>query len=210
MYDLPSRVPRCFHLTFAGGARSILEAGLRPPSWLVRRATNLTDEDKEHLLTAPRPETVTLELPSGAQVQLRDQRPLLRDSAGLAARLRSDTTMVGYLVSLNDRVFLFPSLADAERLASSYAGYPQDLLVLDTRIIVEDVGVFIELSRHNTGAMNFDPSQRYKSRADWRSLAVYGDGRPREITVRSPGLEPETVSRAIIELREGFVPSVPS
>ncbi len=114
-----ARSPRLLHLTVAAARSAITTRGLRPTTWLVERAADLDEAQREELLTEPRRESVWIDV-QGHRTRLRDQQPL---GSGWTSRLLEDEDPADYLRALNDQVFLFPSsAAGLARLKAKYVG----------------------------------------------------------------------------------------
>lgn len=197
-----TRSPRLVHLTVANALPIIADLGLRPAAWLVANADGLSDEQREHLLTVPRQDSVWIRV-RGHQVRLRDQKPL-----GLewTSRLIEVEDPADYLRTLNSHTFLFPSsAAGLERLMNKYVE-DRLLLELDTGAVLGDpiIAARARLVDHNPGAMSFDPRVRHLTRTKWRTIEEWDDAHPGgkqpfEVMIRD-GLSPLELEEVLVDV----------
>jgi len=109
--DLIARHPRLFHVAHPDAWPSIVEHGLLSTSALLDRY-RVTGPEREAIEARPRRTDVTLMAEGLPPALIRDQRPLLplRD-----ADLDDGLTVADWCRTLNRRVYLFTSEADAIR-----------------------------------------------------------------------------------------------
>jgi hypothetical protein len=142
--------PELAHVTFQGGSQSIRRRGLQSVAALAAASTS-TDEDTHRLLSSYRPDVLPLPFPEGEIVVLRDQ---LRRRRNIEASLH-DMTEVEWLGVLNERVFLFPSRHKrVSELVDAYTakGHAQEVMYLDTALLLQDHENVVEVATVNTGA----------------------------------------------------------
>ena len=147
---LAADFPRLYHVAEAGSWESIERNGLLSTSALLD-LFEVSGEQRQQLESEHRPESVTLHHPLHGTVVIRDQKPL--NMARLEGCLSGMTT-TQWLRELNRRVFFWPSADRLARLlgAHAYRDRAQDVLVIDTRPLVESYRRQMTLAPINTGA----------------------------------------------------------
>jgi hypothetical protein len=157
--ELVNVYPQLYHMATSGAWPSIQKHGLRTTCDLVE-TSGLPIADQDALLRVRRPKSTVIDHPEYGKITIRDQAPLREDN--LAACL-SDMTVVEWLQTLNDRVFfwLHPDRLSKLLNARLYRGREHDVLVVDTRSLVETYYDRIRLSPVNSGATIFpNPATR--------------------------------------------------
>jgi hypothetical protein len=147
---LAADFPRLYHVAEAGSWESIERNGLLSTSALLD-LFEVSGETRQRLEEQHRPEAVELRHPLHGTAVIRDQKPL--NMARLEGCL-TGMTSTEWLRELNRRVFLWPSAERLDRLlgAKAYRERAHDVLVIDTRPLVERYRRQITLAPINTGA----------------------------------------------------------
>lgn len=145
--ELVARHPRLYHMAEAGSWPSIRDRGLLTTAQLVER---YPPEEAERAAILDRPRRTSHDL-DGGRVVVRDQKPL--------NERRLDELVVGvevaeWLHELNTRVFFWVDEAKLLGLLSArlYRDRAHDVLVLDTRTLLDRHADRVRLTTMNTGA----------------------------------------------------------
>lgn len=154
--------PKLYHLTFASNLESIREHGLMSAAALADRY-GFTPEEREACIARRR--LCNQELHG---ITLRDQHA--------AQESKMKTCLVGvsipdWLALLNSRVFFFVELKKAQRMADTYAAYPNLLLEVDTKALLERHAKASFVCRFNSGSFLFKPTPR--GRASYIPMADF-------------------------------------
>lgn len=162
--------PRLFHMATIGAWPSIQQHGLRTTRHLVE-TSGLPAADQAALLHARRPTSTVVNHPRYGEVTIRDQAPLREDN--LVASL-TDMTVAEWLQTLNERVFfwLHPDRLHKLLNARLYRHREHDVLVVNTRSLVETHLDRIQLSPINSGATIF-PSRVTRGSTTFQPIDQY-------------------------------------
>lgn len=147
---LSADFPRLYHVAEAGSWESIERHGLLSTTALLD-LFEISGEKRRILEEAHRPKSVSIEHERYGAAVIRDQGPL--NMARLEGCLTGMTT-IEWLRELNRRVFFWPSEKRLDGLlaAQAYRDRSHDVLVVDTRRLVERYRRQIALAPINTGA----------------------------------------------------------
>lgn len=147
---LAADFPRLYHVAEAGSWKSIERHGLLSTSALLD-LFEVSGDARQQLEEKHRPGSVEVHHPLHGTAVIRDQKPL--NMARLEGCL-TGMTATEWLRELNRRVFLWPSAERLDRLlgAKAYRDRAHDVLVIDTRPLVERYRRQIALAPINTGA----------------------------------------------------------
>jgi hypothetical protein len=106
---------------------------------------------EDSALIEQRPHSITAEHPILGRVTIRDQAPLRRQ---FLAGCLTDMSITQWLGTLNDRVFfwLHPVKLDKLLGATRYRKSEQDVLVIDTKSLLDAHDAWVRLSPINSGA----------------------------------------------------------
>ena len=170
--------PRLYHLTTPGAWDRIRSHGLLPASELVARSDLPTDE-KDRLVSQPRPGSVELTIPGMGDALIYDNLPMTE--AALARCLDDGLTPADWLRMINDRVFFWPTKSGLRSLRESKLNRSRDrvTLVVDTLALAERYLDRLELTPINSGSTIRQPARRGLatfapvadySHAQWRRL----------------------------------------
>jgi hypothetical protein len=161
--------PKLFHMAEPGSWGSIAERGLLTTAALVD-LFEVGPELSAGLLERRRPTKVALDHPRHGRVVIRDQKPL---STSKLERCLTDMSVVEWLASLNNRVFLWLQPQRLSRLlnARAYRNEEHDVLVVDTRRLLDLHLSDVRLSRINSGSTAYNAVPRGTD--TFRSLADY-------------------------------------
>ncbi|MCY4151346.1 MAG: hypothetical protein OXE94_03810 [Aestuariivita sp.] len=148
--QLAESYPRLFHMAWQGSWENIRKYGLLSTQALVE-LYKLSPEQGGLLLQNHRPEWVEISCAGLGTATVRDQKPM--SDKGVCTALGVNDPRPWYEL-LNSMVFFWPT---KERLrtmmsAKAYIGMKHDLLVVDTKKLVDRHCDNIRLSRMNSGA----------------------------------------------------------
>lgn len=145
--------PRLYHMATAGSWPSIQQNGLWTTEQIATSA-GLDEVQIDSLLRVRRPHSVHLDHPTLGPMTVRDQIPL---RLALLERSLTDLTVEEWLETLNNRVFFWLHESRLVRLlgAQHYRREEHDVLVLDTRSLIDAYGDRVRLAPMNTGATLF-------------------------------------------------------
>jgi hypothetical protein len=145
--------PRLYHMATAGSWPSIETNGLWTTEQIATTA-GLDDEQVNQLLRERRVRSVQINHPTLGPMTVRDQLPL---RLALLERSLTDLTVEQWLETLNNRVFFWLHESRLERLLSAqqYRNEEHDVLVVDTRSLVEAYRDRVRLAPMNTGSTLF-------------------------------------------------------
>ena len=122
-------------------------------------------------------------------VVLRDQGPLF-SRKDFTPLLTSGMTVADWIGLLNRRIYLFAAGRERDILTKKYAARhgSQEVITIDSDLLLEVAGSRIELADQNTGAIAH-VSRPYKDWNTFMSVGQFPDKRPKEVTVVD-GLSP--------------------
>jgi hypothetical protein len=146
--ELIAQHPLLFHAAAADSWPSITRHGLLSTSKLLD-LFEVNGAEREALERAHRPESVPLHHPLHGDALVRDQRPL---NMRLLEQSLTDMTTVEWLALLNERVFFWPTVNRLKRMLGAYGSREHDVLVVDTRRLIDRHRHRITLSHVNSGA----------------------------------------------------------
>ncbi|KRC08544.1 hypothetical protein ASE11_22500 [Hydrogenophaga sp. Root209] len=163
------RYPTLHHMAEVGTWQSIKERGLLSTSAALDHF-KINGRQRIDLEATHRPEKVAIG-PAGAQIVLRDQKPMPRER--IAKALVGGTTPEQWYKFLNGKVFMW---AEEERLmrllgARMYRALEHDVLTIDTAALVGSYKDQISLCRMNSG--NTLPYWHERGLADFTSIEAY-------------------------------------
>jgi len=169
------------HIGPAGVWEHISKTGFRTAEQLILDA-DLTDEEREHLLSTPRRETVRLRV-HGEDVTLRDQSALFaRKDPKAAADGGPDISDRIHL--LNQRVYFFADETPMQKFLDKAvaADGPQDVIWLSPFKVIQLEELRLELASQNAGAIA-RRSGAQKTAEAFVPLFRFPDRKPTELTV---------------------------
>ena len=149
--------PVLYHMADARNWDNIKRHGLLSTSALLDRC-GVSGDVRATLLASHRPATVPLESERGT-VFVRDQHPL--DPSALAGCL-DDMSPEAWYLTLNGRVFFWPTRDRLERMLGAYRREEQAVFEVDTRALLERYAEEVELSHINSGyaSTRYPPARR--------------------------------------------------
>ena len=166
--DLWRTYPLLYHMAWDGSWPSIREYGLLSTAELLREYGKSDNEIRE-LTQKRRPHWVTIETPGRPRAVIRDQKPLtdgglrkaLKDGMPKETRDEPPEPWQWY-EKINSMVFFWPTRNRLRTLmtAAAYDGLCHDVLIVDTKKLVELVGDKIRLSHINSGSTRPFPHPR--------------------------------------------------
>ncbi len=169
------------HVGPAGVWEQIEAHGFRTAQQLISEA-ELSDEERQVLLSTPRKESVRLRV-HGRDVILRDQGPLFARK-DLKSVLDTGMDVSDWMHLLNERVYFFTDQTSMKKLLDKYleSDGPQDVVWLSPLKVVQTEGIRLELSSQNTGAIA-RRSGPQKTPKTFVPLFQFPDRRPAELTM---------------------------
>lgn len=167
--SLIARYPTLYHMAERDSWPSIKATGLLSTTAVLDRF-NITGQQRYALEEEHRPEKVAVG-PPGAQIVLRDQKPM--PPSRLEEALIDGTTPRQWYKFLNGRVFMW---AKEERLlgllgARHYRNLEHDVLTIDTRSLMANYHDRVWLCRMNSG--NTLPVPHRREMNDFKRIADY-------------------------------------
>jgi hypothetical protein len=154
--DLVAQHPLLFHAAAADSWPSIRSHGLLSTSRLLD-LFEVNGAQRKAIELEHRPESVPLRHPVHGRALVRDQRPL---NLRMLADSLTDMTTTEWLALLNARVFFWPTLTRLKRMLAAYGALEHDVLVVDTRRLIERHRHRITLSHINSGATRSGDTER--------------------------------------------------
>ena len=181
VFGLARRRPLLWHATAFGGAETICEFGLWSTSALLDRTG--VSGDRRSILESRRRDAAESIGDGTSQAVLRDQRPLFR-RGGLSPYLHG-VDEPGWFTLLNARVFFFARKSDCMGFVEAYAASGQDVLELDTALLLAVPSIQIEVTVVNSGALprSRGPCRGPSTFLPLSELPEADAGRIREVTV---------------------------
>ena len=151
--ELVHNYPVLHHMAEPGSWPAIAEIGLLSTQQLVAEC-DVPTEEAARILHTRRRTSVRLHHPRVGPLTLRDQNPLREHHLTTAL---TDMTVEQWLDVLNDRVFfwLHPARLDGLLSARLYRDRSHDVLVLNTRELLDRYGDRVRITAMNTGATLF-------------------------------------------------------
>ncbi len=146
--ELLEHYPTLFHMASAGSWSTISTHGLWTTQQIV---TTSGGAFKDDALTERRPHSITAEHPTLGRLTIRDQAPLrLQFLEGCL----TDMSVRQWLDTLNNRVFFWLHPDKLHKLLSArlYRSSEQDVLVIDTKSLLDAHEARVRLSPVNSGA----------------------------------------------------------
>ena len=149
--DLSANYPVLYHIVWGGSWPSIRENGLLSSKALLR-LYGKSDSEIAGLTQSRRPHRVEIECSGRPRAVLRDQKPLT--DAGLRSALSGSAEPWQWYDRINCMVFFWPTKERLKTMisASVYERVDHDVLVIDTKKLVDLEAPNIRLSRMNSGS----------------------------------------------------------
>jgi len=168
------------HVGPAGVWDQIAVHGSRTAEQLILQA-DLSDEERQRLLSTPRQESVRLRV-DGEDVVLRDQAALF--GKDLTTILEAGTDISDWIHLLNRRVYFFTDQTAMQKLLEKYVENDgaQDVIWLSPLKVLELEGLRLELSSQNTGSIARRRGPQ-KPADTFVPLFRFPDKRPAEVTM---------------------------
>lgn len=168
------------HVGAAGVWDQISKTGFQTAEQLILEA-DLSDEERQGLLSTPRPESVRLRV-RGEDVTLRDQAPFFARK-DLKSALESGTDVGDWVRLLNQRVYFFTDQAPMQKFLDKYVQLDgaQDVVWLSPLRLVQTEGLRIELASQSAGAIA-RRSGSDKTAETFVPLFRFPDRKPAEMT----------------------------
>lgn len=210
--DLWHYYPVLYHIARGGSWPSIEQHGLLSSKMLLR-SYGKSDGEIAMLTRARRPHWVAVDCPGRPQAMLRDQKPLT--DGGLRRALRGTVEPWQWYELINSMVFFWPTKARLKTMisAAAYKGVTHDVLVVNTRALVELEEPKIRLSRMNSGCTRpfphprglnlFKPFQEYPFEARRKT-----QGRQRAVAEVCVLDRVERIREAVRDVKSGFAHEV--
>ena len=139
--------PRLYHLAWEGSWKNINQYGLLPTQELLK-LYQIDERKTRKLVSEHRPHWVPIEREGLCRAVLRDQKPM--SDAGLRAAGIPEPNK--WYSVLNSMVFFWATKERLESMMNAYQGMRHDLIIVNTRRLVEDKSDAIRLSHMNSGS----------------------------------------------------------
>ena len=168
------------HIAPAGVWEQISKTGFRTAEQLILDA-DLTDEERQRLLSTPRREAVQLRV-QGEDVTLKDQGPLFARK-DLKSALDSGLDVSDWIHLLNQRVYFFVDETPMKKYLDKYVEVAgaQDVIWLSPFKLIQLEGVQLELASQNTAAIARKTGSQ-KTSETFVPLFRFPDRKPAEVT----------------------------
>lgn len=182
--------PRLYHMANHEAWPSIKKHGLLCTSALLN-LFEITGNLREQLEAMHRPRSVTITHPIHGRAVVRDQKPMSDD--GLKRCVTGASPRDWYLI-LNSKVFFWPTEERLQTLrnAVEYRNYPQCIITVDTRKLIEIYPQKILLCPMNSGATK--PMPHPRSPDIFQPIDTY----PYEVLRRKRGQAKKTVAEVAV------------
>jgi hypothetical protein len=169
------------HVGPIGVWEKVTEHGFRTAEQLILEA-DLTEEERQTLLTTPRRESVRLSV-RGEPVSLRDQGQLFARK-DLKSILGEGPEASDWIHLLNQRVYFFTDETSMRKFLDKYLSIDgaQDVIWLSPLKLVEVAGLRLELTSQNTAAIARQ-SGTQKTTDAFAPLWRFTDRKPTEATM---------------------------
>jgi hypothetical protein len=169
------------HVGPAGVWDQIANHGFRTAEQLIVEA-DLSDEEREQLLSMPRREPVHLRV-NGEDVTLRDQESFFARKE-LTTNADGESAVSEWIHLLNERVYFFTDQTPMQKYLEKYVQRDgaQDVIWLSPLKVLGVEGVRLELATQNTGAIA-RRSATQKTADTFVPLFRFPDRRPAEVTM---------------------------
>lgn len=196
--ELVQRYPQVFHMADAGAWPGIKAHGLLSTEALLD-LYGVSGDERERLLAAIRPESVTLSDPVLGPAVVRDNKPL--NEKKLAVCLE-DLDVPSFLRLLNGRVFFWLTPKRLEDLlgARAYRDRSHLVLTVDTAALVQRHQSSISLSPINSGSTAYDAKARGST--TFKSIEDYPYDERRRIRGPSGAIAELTVSHSVPDIAD--------
>ena len=157
--DLWYHYPKLYHIAWGGSWESIEEHGLLSTKALLQ-LYGKNDEEVSVITRARRSHWVKIDCPGRPRAVLRDQKPMTDE--GLRRALPDSVELWRWYELINSMVFFWPTKKRLEKMISApaYKEVKHDVLVVDTRLLVEMEEPNIRLSCMNSGSTKPMPHPR--------------------------------------------------
>jgi hypothetical protein len=165
--ELIAQHPLLFHAAAADSWPSIRRHGLLSTSKLLD-LFEVDGPERDALELEHRPQSVPLHHPAHGQALVRHQRPL---NMTLLERSLTDMTIPEWLALINARVFFWTTHNRLKRMLAAYGALEHDVLVVDTRRLIERHRHRITLSHVSSGATRSGDAPR--GSATFRPIVSY-------------------------------------
>ena len=149
--DIWQQYPVLYHIAWGGSWPSIEKYGLLSTKVLLQQYGK-SDEEIAKLTKARRADWVEIDCPGRPRAVLRDQKPMTDE--GLRRALPESVEPWEWYELINSMVFFWPTKKRLKTMisAAAYQSVTHDVLVVDTRTLVQLEEPKIRLSRMNSGS----------------------------------------------------------
>jgi hypothetical protein len=200
--ELVNRYPNVYYIAEVGSWPSIRRHGLLSTSALLD-LFGYNGRARIAIERQHRPECVTIHHHLRGDATIRDQKPL--NEIRLAACLTDSLTPSDWYMILNKRVFFWATYDRLQRLlkARAYRSRPHDVLVVDSRCLLESCGDSVELCHINSGATLMNAAKRGPK--TFLPVQEYTHGEVAEIAVSGLVLNVEQITTRVLRMQEDSV-----
>ena len=207
--DLVSAYPAVYHMTEAGAWASIRRLGLRSTTALLDLFEYAPGPQRDRIESEHRRDPVTIHHDLHGTAVIRDQKPL---NPTKLARCLVGMPCCDWYRLLNSKVFFWVAERRVQELsrAAAYRGRSHDVMIVDTRRLVERHGDRVRLSPINGGATLYNPPARGPStfrtveEFPWESHRGRGRGVIAELTVGYAVTDVDEIAIRVKQIRNGM------
>lgn len=210
--DLWAHYPVLYHATWGGSWLGIKEHGLHSTRSLLQ-LYGRNDEEITRLTLNRRPGWVRIDCPCMPDAVIKDQHPMTDD--GLKRALPEWVEPWQWYKLLNSLVFFWPTRERLKKMIGSrfYQNVRHDVLIVNTKKLVELECSRIRLSRINSGSTFYNPQKRdlnlFKTFSEFpfeSRLQKSGWGNAiAEVCVQDCVKD---IEQAVLEVKHGYAPEI--
>lgn len=210
--QLIDHYPILYHIAWGGSWQSIQESGLLSTMALLRLYGKSNSEIS--VITQTRREHwIKIDCPGRPQAVIRDQKPLT--DSGLRMALPDNVEPSAWYELINSMVFFWPTKKRLKTMISApaYRKVKHDVLLVDTKKLVELEGPNIRLSHMNSGCTRPYPHRRdfdlFKRFEDYPfDNRLYRYGRAKAIAEVCVLDRVDRIREAVLETKHGMAQDI--
>ncbi|MYG43198.1 MAG: hypothetical protein F4203_08720 [Rhodobacteraceae bacterium] len=150
--QLYEKYPKLYHIAWGGSCHGIMDNGLLSTKCLLELYGKSEDEIRK-ITQNHRATEIEINSPGLPRAVIRDQRPM--SDKGLRAVLPNEVEPSVWYDLINSMVFFWPRKQSLSKMIKSYPEIQHDILILDTKKLVELEKKNIRLSHLNSGSTRY-------------------------------------------------------